>query len=64
MKKLLGTAAVLAGMTFGVSIASANPAIDCGCTLFLRNGTLVNFPVSALEELQIRRAESGDGAIA
>jgi hypothetical protein len=42
MKKLLGTAAVLAGMTFGVSNASANPCISGGfCRLIDVNGSIV-----------------------
>jgi hypothetical protein len=41
MKKLLGLALVVAGMTFGGSIASANPTIfPGGCDLFDGNGVL------------------------
>jgi hypothetical protein len=39
MKKLLGLALVVAGMTFGGSIASANPSIfPVGCVLSDGNG--------------------------
>jgi hypothetical protein len=63
MKTLLGTAVVLAGLTFGVSNSFANPAIGCGCTLVLRNGTtaIFNFGTrSALEHEDITVAESGN----
>ena len=41
MITLLGTAVVLAGMTFGVSNANANPCVDNGfCILFDGNGNL------------------------
>lgn len=62
MKTLLGTAVVLAGLTFGVSNAFANPSIGCGCTLVLRNGTTATFnfsPGGALEHEDITVAESG-----
>src|ERR1700730_14333421 len=57
MKKILGTAVAVAGMTFGVSIASANPAIDCGCSIILRNGTIVTLKGIDTEEILIRRRE-------
>jgi hypothetical protein len=61
MKKLLGIAIVAAGMTFGVSNASANPQIGCGCSVILRNGTVATFSdVTSVEELKIRVAESGN----
>jgi hypothetical protein len=66
MKKLLGLAVAVAGMSFGVSNASANPAIGtgtggiCGCNIILRNGTVANFSGSSVEEILIRRAESGN----
>ena len=62
MKKLLGLAVAVAGMTFGVSNASANPTIGigCSCGLFLRNGSFATFTGSAREEILIRYAESGD----
>jgi hypothetical protein len=41
MKALLGSVVVFAGMTFGVSIANANPVIfPGGCVLFDGNGVL------------------------
>jgi hypothetical protein len=41
MKKLLGLAVAVAGMTFGVSNASANPCVGVGsCVLFDGNGLL------------------------
>jgi hypothetical protein len=60
-KKLLGLAVAVAGMTFGVSNASANPQIGCGCTVLLRTGVPATFSdVTSVEELKIRVAESGD----
>jgi hypothetical protein len=32
----------------------------CGCNIVLRNGTVANFSGSSLEEILIRRAESGN----
>jgi hypothetical protein len=61
MKTLLGTAVVLAGLTFGVSNAFANPAIGCGCNIVLRDGTtVVPFNVPGLEHEEITVAESGN----
>jgi len=62
MKKLLGLAVAVAGMTFGVSNASANPTIGigCSCGLFLRNGSFATFTGSAREEILIRYAENGN----
>ncbi len=60
MKTLLGTAVVLAGLTFGVSNAFANPAIGCGCTVLLRNGIPAIFNFPALEHEEVTVAESGN----
>jgi hypothetical protein len=52
---------VLAGLTFGVSNAFANPSIGCGCLVVLRDGTTVvpyNFP--QLEHEEITLTESGN----
>jgi hypothetical protein len=59
---LLGLALAVAGMTFSVSNASANPTIGigCSCGLFLRNGSFATFTASAREKILIRYAESGD----
>ena len=61
MKTLLGTAVVLAGLTFGVSNAFANPAIGCGCSIVQRDGTtVVSYNVPGLEHEEITVAESGN----
>jgi hypothetical protein len=60
MKTLLGTAVVLAGLTFGVSNAFANPAIGCGCSVVLRNGMVATFNFPDLEHEEITLAESGN----
>ena len=60
MKTLLGTAVVLAGLTFGVSNAFANPAIGCGCEVVLRNGTVATFNFPFLEHEDITLSESGN----
>jgi hypothetical protein len=60
MKTLLGTAVVLAGLTFGVSNAFANPSIGCGCSIVLRNGSVATFNFPHLEHEDITLAESGN----
>ena len=64
MKTLLGTAVVLAGLTFGVSNAFANPFIGCGCGIVLRGisppFTVATFNVPGIEEEDITVAESGN----
>jgi hypothetical protein len=60
MKTLLGTAVVLAGLTFGVSNAFANPAIGCGCNLVDRSGNVGTFNFPSLEHEEITLAESGN----
>ena len=60
MKTLLGAAVVLAGLTFGVSSASANPSIGCGCAIVLRNGTVATFNFPDLEHEEITLTESGN----
>ena len=62
MKELLGLAVAVAGMTFGVSYANANPAVPavgCDCAVVLRNGTVASFTGAAREEIHVRYAESG-----
>ena len=64
MKTPLGTAVVLAGLTFGVSNAFANPSIGCGCNIVLRgNGpsfTVATFNFPGIEHELITVAESGN----
>src|SRR6267378_2283737 len=60
MKTLLGTAVVLAGLTFGVSNAFANPAIGCGCSVVTRTGAVATFNFPDLEHEDITLAESGN----
>ena len=60
MKTLLGAAVVLAGLTFGVSSAFANPSIGCGCAIVLRNGTVATFNFPDLEHEEITLTESGN----
>jgi hypothetical protein len=64
MKTLLGTAVVLAGLTFGVSNAFANPFIGCGCGIVLRGisppFTVATFNFPGIEEEDITVAESGN----
>lgn len=63
MKELLGLAVAVAGMTFGVSYANANPAVPavgCDCAVVLRNGTVASFTGAAREEIHVRYAESGN----
>jgi hypothetical protein len=60
MKTLLGTAMVVAGLTFGVSNAFANPSIGCGCNIVLRNGNVATFNFPSLEHEEITLTESGN----
>src|SRR5215469_2224235 len=60
MKTLLGTAVVLAGLTFGVSNAFANPSIGCGCSIVDRNKMVVLFNFPQLEHEEITLTESGN----
>src|SRR5215472_4716815 len=60
MKTFLGTAVVLAGLTFGVSNAFAHPSIGCGCAIFVRTGHLGIFNFPDLEHEEITLSESGN----
>jgi hypothetical protein len=63
MKELLGLAVAVAGMSFGVSYANANPAVPavgCDCAVVLRNGTVASFTGAAREEIHVRYAENGN----
>ena len=61
MKTLLGTAVVLAGLTFGVSNAFANPSIGCGCNIVMRDGiTVVGFSFPGIEHQEVTVSESGN----
>jgi hypothetical protein len=60
MKTLLGTAVVLAGLTFGVSNAFAHPSIGCGCAFIDRNGHLAIFNFPDVEHEEITLSESGN----
>ena len=60
MKVLLGTAAVVAGMTFVASYAHANPSISCSCAIVLRNGQVSSFSGASVEHVEITRTESGN----
>jgi hypothetical protein len=60
MKPLLGTAVVLAGLTFGVSNAFAHPTIGCGCSIIDRNGHIATFNFPDLEHEEITVSESGN----
>jgi hypothetical protein len=60
MKTLLGTAVVLAGLTFGVSNAFANPAIGCGCSVVDRAGNVATYDFPFLEQEDVTVAESGN----
>jgi hypothetical protein len=51
---------VLAGLTFGVSNAFANPAIGCGCTVVQANGSVATFNFPDLEHEEITQAENGN----
>jgi hypothetical protein len=60
MKTLLGTAVVLAGLTFGVSNAFAHPSIGCGCSIIERNGNVATFNFPDLEHEEITLSERGN----
>jgi len=60
MKTLLGTAVLVAGLTFGVSSAFANPFIGCGCRVVLANGSLATVDFPDLEHEEITLAENGN----
>lgn len=61
MKTLIGTAVVLVGTMFGVSNAIAHPAVGCGCSFVLRNGSVATFFFGGgLEHEEITLAESGN----
>ena len=60
MKTLLGTAVVLAGLTFGVSNAFAHPSIGCGCKIIDRLGHLETLDFPDVEHEEITLSESGN----
>jgi hypothetical protein len=60
MKTLLGTAVVLAGLTFGVSNAFANPSVGCGCSIVDRNKNVVAYVFPTLEHEEVTVTESGN----
>ena len=64
MKVLLGTAAVVMGITFVASYASANPSISCSCTVLDRNGNPTTFSGSLVEHVEINRSENGRNILA
>jgi hypothetical protein len=59
MKTLLGTAVVVAGMTFGVSHAFAHPAIGCGCDIVSRVGVVSTYSGKNVEHIEKTYTESG-----
>jgi len=64
MKTLLGTAVVLAGLTFGVSDAFSNPFIGCGCGIVMRGNappfTVATFSFPGIEHEEVTVTESGN----